>query len=104
MCDMLGNEPLEEQIPIDREDLYLETQMVFNLYDKLQAQWEGFSGHYLGKNLTLLPILFEEYEIENDIRKYAWDIIPIIDNFVAQDIADKIKSKTKGAPSGGSNS
>lgn len=98
---MLGNEPLEEEIPIDRYDLYIETQLVFDMYDKLQSRWEGFSGQYLGKDLTLLPVLFEEFKVEKYIRMYAWDIIPVIDNFIAQDVAEQIKFKTKGVPGGG---
>lgn len=101
MCEMLGSEPIESEIPTQREDLTDETQAVFYLYDKLSAKWEGFSGQYLGKDLSLLPVLFEEFETENYIRKYSWEIIPIIDSFVADDIAKKIKSKSKGAtPSG----
>jgi len=94
---MLNSEPVEEEIPIDRDDLALETQMVFDLYDKLPDKWEGFSGQYLGKDLMLLPTLFSEYGIDNSIKKYAWSIIPLIDSFVAQDVAEKIKRKTKTA-------
>jgi hypothetical protein len=93
MCEALGSEPIEEEIPIDREDLSIETQLVFHIYDKLPAKWEGYSGQYMGKELNLLPILCEEFDIDKFIRKYAWDIIPIIDSFVAEDIAKKIKSK-----------
>lgn len=98
MCEMLGNEPLEEEIPIDREDLMVETQMIFDIYDKLPAKWEGMSGTYVGKDLLLLPILFDEYDIEHYIKRYAWHIIPIIDSYVSEDIAEKVKRKTKGTP------
>lgn len=100
---MLNTDPIEEEVPIDREDLALETQIIFNIYDKLPTKWEGFSGQYLGKDLVLLPILFDEYNIDLSIRKYAWNIIPLIDIFVAEDIAEKIKrrNRTKGdLPSG----
>jgi len=95
MCEMLNTEPKEDEIPIEREDLNTETQLVFDLYDKLPARWDSFSGSYMGKDLSLLPILFKEFETERYIRKYAWHIIPIIDSFVAEDIAKKIKTKTK---------
>lgn len=98
---MLNTEPKEDEIPLERSDLALETEIVFDLYDKLPANWEGMSGQYLGKELILLPILFKEFKVEKSIRKYAWSIIPIIDNFMAKDIADKIKSKSKGAPTSG---
>jgi hypothetical protein len=90
---MLGSEPVDSEIPLEREDLTEETQLVFYLYDKLPAKWEGFSGQYMGKDLTLLPILCEEFNIDKSTRKYAWDMIPIIDSFVAEDVARKIKSK-----------
>lgn len=92
---MLNSTPKEEEIPVGREDLSYETQMVFFLYDKLPSKWEGFSGTYLGKELTILPLLLEEYKYEASLRRYCWDIIPIIDNFVAEDIAKKLKVKTK---------
>jgi hypothetical protein len=98
---MLGSEPLDEEIPIERSDLYTETQLVLDLYDKLQAKWEGMSGQFLGKELMLLPVLFKEYKTPKYLRQYAWDIIPFIDNFVAEDVAAKIKRKSKGAPSDG---
>lgn len=104
MCKMMNSEPLEEEMPMERGDLRIETQMVLNLYDKLPAKWEGMSGTYLGKDLMLLPILCTEFDIDEYIRKYAWNIIPIIDSYVAQDIAEKIKRKTKEPTSGSSRS
>lgn len=96
----MGSEPIEEEMPVDREDLYWETQMVFRLFDILPSKWEGFSGQYMGKDLILLPVLFKEFKIEKYIRKYAWNIIPIIDSFIAEDVAQKIKRRTKKAPNG----
>jgi hypothetical protein len=92
---MLGNKPDPDEIPYSREDLSVDTQQVFDLYDKLPAKWEGFSGHYLGKEMQLLPILFEAFDIDRPIQLYCWNIIPMIDNMIADDIAKKIKSKTK---------
>jgi hypothetical protein len=92
---MLGNEPLEEEIPYEREDLTLDTQLILSIYDKLPAKWEGFSGQYLGKDLLLLETLFNFYKMEKFEQLYAWEIIPIIDSIVAEDIAKKIKSKGK---------
>lgn len=102
MCEMLNTEPKLEEIPVEREDLFIETQEVLFYFDKLPAQWEGFSGQYMGKDLSLLPILFKEFKVDKYIRRYCWEIIPIIDNFIAEDVADKIKARSKqGAKSGG---
>jgi len=93
MCEMLNTTPVEEEIPLEREDLAVETQIVFDLYDKLPSRWEGFSGQYMGKDLVLLPVLYNEFELDKSIRMYAWNIIPIIDGFIAEDIAEKMKQK-----------
>jgi hypothetical protein len=97
---MLGSEPVPEEIPYDRSDLAFETQMVFDLYDKLPSKWEGFSGQYLGKELNILPALFKEYNYPGYLRRYSWDLIPIIDNIMAKDIAKRIKSTSKGVKDG----
>ena len=97
MCELLGNTPIESEIPIDREDLNMDTQLAFYIYDKLQANWEGMSGHYLGKDLSLLPILLSHYDFDNALKSYVWEIIPIIDNIVASDISEKIKRRNKSA-------
>lgn len=92
---MLGSTPNEEEIPVSREDLSWETQMIFFLYDKLPNKWEGFSGSYLGKDLSILPILYKEFEYDSNLRRYGWEIIPIIDRFVSEDVSRKLKSKSK---------
>lgn len=93
MCETMNSDPIEEELPIDRSDLDWETQRVFQLYDILQARYDSFSGTYLGKDLNILPTLFNEFEMCRGSRKYALFIIPIIDNIISEDIARKVKSK-----------
>ena len=92
---MLGNEPNLDEVPVDREDLTLDSQLVFQLYDKLPARWEGFSGQYMGKDLSLLPVLFDQFNVDIPTKLYTWELIPFIDNLVAEDISKKIKAKSK---------
>jgi hypothetical protein len=95
MCEAVGSEPLEKEMPIELQDLSVETQEVFELYNQLQAIWEGMSGTYIGKDQNLLPMLFDIYDTPLYIKKYALFIIPYIDMHVADDIARKMKSKIK---------
>ena len=99
MCELLGNEPNIEDIPIERSDLFHETQLVFSAFDKLQSVWEGFSGNYLGKDLTLLPTLMDLYNFPDYLKLYAWDVIPYIDSIISDDIAEKIKQRSKSSTS-----
>jgi hypothetical protein len=101
MCELLNTTPKEEEIPIDRGDLNVDTQLVFLIYDKLQANWEGMSGHYLGKDLSLIPVLLEHYNFDKTLSNYTWEIIPIIDNIVAKDISEQIKRRSKATPTPG---
>jgi len=98
MCEMMGTPVDDSKLPIERSDLLLETQEVFHYYDLLQANWEGMSGSYMGKDLSLLPALFDQYEVEGNVQRYAWEIIPYIDYHVAEDIrrAQKAKSSKAG--------
>lgn len=95
MCELLGTKPEEDQIPVGREDLNPDTQSALFIYDKLQANWEGFSGQYLGKDLSLIPYLVKFYKIDRSLEGYIWEIIPIIDNIVAKDISEQVKRKSK---------
>lgn len=95
MCELLGTEPVEDQIPVGREDLNPDTQSALFIYDKLQANWEGFTGQYLGKDLSLVPYLVKFYEFDKSLEWYIWDIIPIIDSIVAKDISEQMKRKSK---------
>ena len=98
MCELLKNEPIEEEIPVDRGDLKIDTQLAFQVYDKLQAKWEGMSGSYLGKDLSLIPILMDHYKFDKSLKYYVWEIIPIIDNIVAKDISEQQKRSSRGTP------
>ena len=54
MCDMLGSEPIEEEIPLELDDFPELVQQAFVIYGMLSDIWEGMSGSYLGKDYSLL--------------------------------------------------
>jgi hypothetical protein len=55
----MGNEPIEEEIPVEFDDFPTDVQEAFLMYYKLQDQWDGFGGNYLGKNYSGIKDLFE---------------------------------------------
>lgn len=67
MCEMLGSEPLIEEIPVEFEDLPLEVQEIYNIYNLLQDTFDPVSGKYLGKNLAGLVQVMEIYTVEDKI-------------------------------------
>jgi len=97
----LGQEVREEDLPLDRSDLSSESQLVFSIYDMLPTRWEGFSGLYLGKDLSMLSMLFKEFELDKAQKKYCLFLIPIIDSVVGEEVSKKQKAEAKKAESKG---
>jgi hypothetical protein len=65
MCEMLGSQPSEEEIPVEFEDFPLEVQEAYLLYNILSDNWDGMSGTYMGKDLSGIKDIMEIYGIED---------------------------------------
>lgn len=95
MCQELGNEPIESEIPFDFEDFPPDVQDSIVIYGYLKDNWEYMGGNYIGKDLTNLFHLFDLFEIEQTSRKLVFQIIRHLDT-----IRQKLINNKK--PSGGS--
>jgi hypothetical protein len=80
MCEMLGSEPVESEIPVEYGDLPDEVQMVMSIYRMLRDEWEYMTGSYIGKNLVGLFELLDIYNIETIEKRYYVELIHIIDS------------------------
>lgn len=88
MCEMLGTEPIEEEIPVEFEDFCLDVQEAFGIYQKLRDEWDSMNGLYLGKNYSGLIDLLELLEIPVEDRRTQYELIGIIDKHRSKAIAD----------------
>ena len=89
MCEALGSEPIESEIPVEFDDLLLDVQEALTIYGTLQDNWDTMSGAYLGKNFIGLTDILELYGIED--RKTTFSILRKIDNIRGDIIASKKK-------------
>jgi len=80
MCDMLGNQPIESEIPVDFDDFPLEAQQALSVYRMLKDEWEGFNGLYLGKSFIGLTEILDYMEVDVPDRKLIVQLIKLIDN------------------------
>lgn len=76
---MLGNEPVDSEIPVEFDDFPLEVQQTLSVYRMLKDEWEGFNGVYLGKSFIGLTEVLEYMEIDFSDRKLVVLLIKLID-------------------------
>ena len=93
MCEMLGSEPVEDEIPVDLEDFPYLVQQVFIIYNTLADRWDPMGGTYLGKDYGIVFNLFELYDIScKEEVLLAMEIARHIDNSRAKIIQEKQKA------------
>ncbi len=87
MCDMLGSDPVDSEIPVEFDDLLLDVQEAMVIYGTLQDNWDTMAGIYLGKNFIGLNDIFDLYGVED--RKTTFSILRKIDNIRSEIISSK---------------
>jgi hypothetical protein len=93
MCEMLGNEPVEEEIPVEFDDFHYEVQQAFMVYRMLRDEWEGMNGIYLGKSLTGIQEILSVCEIDPQDYKIILTLVQTIDSIRQDQINTKHQSK-----------
>lgn len=78
-CEALGSEPLEEEIPVELEDLPLDVMIAYGVYDRLRDTYDNFNGNYLGKDLSNMFTICKLLDIPEEEHKDILDIISLID-------------------------
>jgi hypothetical protein len=93
MCELTGEEPVPENIPVEFDDFSAEVQECFSIYAILQDRWEGFNGLYLGKDLAGIQDIFDLYSIDKQDRLFTLNIIRLIDGIRAKNINNRQQQK-----------
>ena len=91
MCEMLGSDPLESEVPVEFEDFPIEVQQAFNAYRMLRDEWDTMNGNYLGKSLIGVKDVLEATEIEQSEQKFIIMLIRMIDTVRSDEINNKKK-------------
>jgi len=93
MCEALGSEPVESEIPVEFDDFPFEVQQAFNAYKMLRDEWDTMSGNYLGKSLIGIKDVLEATEVDLSEQKFIIMLIRIIDNIRSDEINNKKKTQ-----------
>lgn len=79
MCKALGSEPIEDEIPVELEDLPLIVQQTFQIYSAVPDEWEYFGGNYIGKRVEALPFIYDLYKIPEEEKLVIYKLLLLID-------------------------
>ena len=77
MCEMMNSEPIEEEIPIEYEDLHDEVQEAILVYNMLQDNWDSMNGIYMGKQIGGIKDIFDIMGVLDP--KSCYSIISMLD-------------------------
>jgi|TARA_R110001592_G_scaffold54396_4_gene166450 hypothetical protein len=65
MCEQMGWEPKEEDIPIEVDSLSYEAQCALILFQALPDNWEGMSGSWMGKDYSGLMAIMDIHQMDS---------------------------------------
>lgn len=94
MCEALGSEPIEEEIPVEQGDFPIEVQEAIDVYYRMRDEWDTMSGTYLGKSFAGFQDVLDIMDIPKGDRRWIMDWITVMDAARSKAIKDA-KPKTK---------
>jgi len=94
MCEMLGQEPLESEIPIDPNEFPVLVQQMLTIYTLLEDRWDTMGGSYLGKNYSNIFDFFKLYEVDDSEALLTLEFLQHVDAVRSKIVAEKIKAKS----------
>jgi hypothetical protein len=89
ICEALGTEPVESEIPVEYDDLTLEVQEALRIYNNLQDCWDYVGGNYIGKNLSGFLDILTIFEISKEDYRSIYELVMHIDRIRAKSIQDQ---------------
>lgn len=94
MCDQLGTNPIEEEIPVELNDFPELVQTCFIMYNYLTDNWDSMGGNYLGKDYSIVFNLFDVYNVDITDRLLSLEFLQRMDSIRSNIVSEKIKQRT----------
>ena len=91
MCDQMGWEPREEDIPLEVDSLSYEAQCALILFNALPDNCEGMSGSWMGKDYSGLMDIMDIYDMDN--RKDVFHLLKAAEAEASKYYAQKQKER-----------
>ena len=91
MCEQMGWEIDEKQLPKDPSTLSINCQQALILLNVLPDRWDGMSGSWFGKDYAGLEAIMNIYEVEE--RRAVFDLLKIGEDELGKFYAQKQKER-----------
>jgi len=91
MCEQMGWEINEHELPKDASNLSIEAQCALLLLNSLPDKWDGMSGTWLGKDYSGLEAIMNIYEIQE--RREVFELLKVADDELGKFYAQKQKER-----------
>ena len=91
MCEQMGWEPNEDEIPKDPSNLSYNVQGALVLYNSLPDIWEGMSGTWMGKDYSGLIDIMNIYQFDN--HKEIFTLLKVAEGEASKFYAQKQKQQ-----------
>lgn len=88
MCEALGSEPIDSEVPVTYDDLLLDVQEALDIYSRLKDEWDTMNGNYMGKSYAGLKDIFDILDVPTEDRKTMFTLIGMIDKHRAVSISE----------------
>ena len=91
MCEQMGWEPKDEEIPKDSSHLSYNVQGALLMYNALPDIWEGMSGTWMGKDYSGLGDIFDIYNLDN--RREIFTLLKVAEGEASKFYVQKQKQQ-----------
>lgn len=92
MCEQMGYEPIEEEIPKSFEDLSYYCQLALIIFNVLPDRVGGMSGVWLGKDFSALEYIMSLYEVDHP--KDIFELILVVQQEYSKHYAEEQKRES----------
>ena len=91
MCEQMGWEPNEDEMPKDASHLSYNVQGALVLYNALPDIWEGMSCTWMGKDYSGLMDIMDIYSLDN--KKEIFNLLKVAEGEASKFYAEKQKQQ-----------
>jgi hypothetical protein len=91
MCEQMGWEPTEDDMPLDPGTFEIEAQQALILLNSLPDKWDGMSGTWMGKDYSGLSAILDIYEVED--RRQVFELLQIAESELGKFYTQKQKEQ-----------